>query len=422
MDLESPSEFEMTPDILLKTNVHNRGRRKKLWFQWLQYRIRHYMILEAVFFIILILLLQNSYKNTSQIQRNSEMISVLQYQIQCIETMVYQIKTELQKTSKDKVIQGDEKTTEPPDTEIEKVVEEKATTTIQPDVESTVSSFIPQKSLKPLRVYEEKKNAFNRSIPHFNAANILLGASIDAYYSSGTVNLFKENQWDYVILDRPEPQPGKSWCTNNTLPILTINLFKYIRPVAISYQHLKWNGRVPNGAPRIYDVLACLDQEDKGSPCEETTPLVNNCVYLSSGEQEQTCIVPHNPSLLPTKKIQIQFRRNYGDSKMTCVSLVRVYGEGRIKKKKSLKAHKESCESLIWYRKNYPFVYNNLIPKNCSVLYNNDCCHECPDCCAECEMEDRNIGTIIMFLMLCGILFTICCLPCIICCRRKPPT
>ncbi|EGT59864.1 hypothetical protein CAEBREN_08870 [Caenorhabditis brenneri] len=292
----------------------------------------------------------------------NNLITLLHYQIQSIETMVYQIKNELQINSKDKVIKNNEKTTEPPDTGIEKVVEETTTTTTtyQPFVESTVPAFPPQKPLKSLRVYEENKKTFNRSIPHFNAANILLGASIDNHYSTGTANRFYSNKWDYVILDRPELQQDKAWCTNYTLPVLTINLFKYIRPVAVSYKHLKWNGRVPNGAPRVYDVMTCLDQEKIGSPCEEISPLVNNCKYLSSGEQEQICLVPHNPNLLPTKKIQIQFQRNHGDSEMTCVSQVRVYGEGYLKKKKPLEGHKERCESLIWYRKNYPFIYNNL--------------------------------------------------------------
>ena len=92
-------------------------------------------------------------------------------------------------------------------------------------------------------------------VPHFNAASYLSGASVLFGLSSRPVNSseFSFDQSSYAILER-EPVPNKAWCTNSDKPYLTISLSKRVRPIAFSYQHLKWNGTIPNGAPKLYDV------------------------------------------------------------------------------------------------------------------------------------------------------------------------
>lgn len=169
-----------------------------------------------------------------------------------------------------------------------------------------------------------------------NVANSLIGASIDDSCSSRPVSAkdgifydvmsyfgtFKEG---YVLLDRDVLTPGEAWCTYDKRPTLTVQLARFILPTAVSYQHVRWNGIVPNHAPKIYDLVACLDP-----CCMESEPLVSNCEYKASedgnDEQEQFCSIPTIEGLPPVNHVQFRFRENHGNMKKTCAYLVRVYG------------------------------------------------------------------------------------------------
>ncbi|KAF1758339.1 hypothetical protein GCK72_014797 [Caenorhabditis remanei] len=175
--------------------------------------------------------------------------------------------------------------------------------------------------------------------PHvgINVANSLIGASIDNSCSSRPVSAkdgifydvmsyfgsFKEG---YVLLDRDVLSPGEAWCTNDDRPTLTIKLARHIVPTSVSYQHVRWSGIVPNHAPKVYDLVACMD-----SCCIRSEPLVTDCEYKSSNdehdEQEQFCSIPSNPNLSSVNHVQFRFRENHGNMKKTCAYLVRVYGD-----------------------------------------------------------------------------------------------
>ncbi|EGT59832.1 hypothetical protein CAEBREN_05410 [Caenorhabditis brenneri] len=140
-----------------------------------------------------------------------------------------------------------------------------------------------------------------------------------------------------------------------------------------------------------------------GRPTYEL-PLALNCKYDSSGPQEQKCLVSYPDYLSDVYTIVFRFRKNHGNSKVTCAYLFRVFGKG-MDPNEPIKASKETCSSLIWYRKNYPFIYNNILEKNCKVWYNNDCCDECPECCTECETQDLNYKTLLVSMAVFGTIF-----------------
>ncbi|PIC35905.1 hypothetical protein B9Z55_015105 [Caenorhabditis nigoni] len=232
--------------------------------------------------------------------------------------------------------------------------------------------------------------SFPKEPYRFNAADYLKGASVDNdHSSSSSLNpLIGYDQTNLVLLDRPQPPADKAWCTNDENPVLTINLAKYIKPISVSYQHSKWNGAIPNGAPKIYDVVACLDFY-----CEKWKPLALNCQYspFESNEKEQMCNVTSHLDDPLIGKVQFRFRENYGDTKMTCVHLVRVHGEAEtpVKIEEKLLKSEELCTDLRWYYHNSYFKYT-WTDKNCTVLYKNNCCSECPECCEECSITDYN--------------------------------
>ncbi|PIC35809.1 hypothetical protein B9Z55_015046 [Caenorhabditis nigoni] len=164
------------------------------------------------------------------------------------------------------------------------------------------------------------------------------------------------DQTNLVLLDRSQPPADKAWCTNDKNPVLTINLAKYIKPISVSYQHSKWNETIPNGAPKTYDVVACLDFY-----CEKWTPLALNCEYsqYKTNETEQMCNISSHRDVPSIGKVQFRFRESYGNTKTTCVHLVRVYGETTTPAKigeKSLK-NEEICTDLRWYYHNSYFKY-----------------------------------------------------------------
>ncbi|PIC35472.1 hypothetical protein B9Z55_014825 [Caenorhabditis nigoni] len=227
----------------------------------------------------------------------------------------------------------------------------------------------------------------------FNAADFLNGASVDMDHSSSSnLNpIIGYDQTNLVLLDRPQPPEDKAWCSNAENPVLTINLANYIKPTSVSYQHSKWHGTIPNGAPRTFDVVACLDYN-----CEILEPLVSNCEYKSygAGAQEQACNINPHPNVSSIGKVQFQFRENYGNTEMTCVHLVRVYGETKTPVKTETKTLKseEICTDLKLYYHTSSMKYN-WANKNCTVLYENECCSECPKCCNECLITDYNSST-----------------------------
>ncbi|EGT50647.1 hypothetical protein CAEBREN_05069 [Caenorhabditis brenneri] len=127
------------------------------------------------------------------------------------------------------------------------------------------------------------------SVSLFNAANFLVGASVDSSRSSSS-NLSPFLTWDQtglVLLDRPEPPVDKAYCTSEKNPVLTVNLAKYVKPISVSYQHSKWYGIIPSGAPKRYSVWACLDYY-----CEDMQPLVSNCEYKVTSDNQQEQMFP----------------------------------------------------------------------------------------------------------------------------------
>ncbi|CAO4361446.1 unnamed protein product [Caenorhabditis nigoni] len=218
------------------------------------------------------------------------------------------------------------------------------------------------------------------------------------------------------------------------LEMLTINLAKYIKPVSVSYQHAKWNDKIPNSAPRTFDVVACLDFY-----CENWKPLVSNCEYSQFGLSgtEQFCNISSHLDVPLVGKVQLRFRENYGDSKLTCVHLIRVYGETetpvKVEKKKNLESEEICADLKSYYHNSYYFQYT-WANKSCSALYGNGCCSDCPKCCEECVITDYNgnnimliifisvLGTFSFFTavlpLVCGIplLIVLCCIEC---CKRK---
>lgn len=170
-----------------------------------------------------------------------------------------------------------------------------------------------------------------------NVANSLIGASIDHSCSSRPVSAKDGIFYDlmsylgsfqegYVLLDRELLSPGEAWCTYDKRATLTVKLARFIKPTAVSYQHVRWNRIVPNHAPKLYDLVACLDP-----CCTKSEPIVNDCEYRASedghDEQEQFCMVPVNPDATPIDRVQFRFRENHGNMEKTCAYLVRVYGE-----------------------------------------------------------------------------------------------
>uniref|UniRef100_A0A1I7UDA0 SUN domain-containing protein n=1 Tax=Caenorhabditis tropicalis TaxID=1561998 RepID=A0A1I7UDA0_9PELO len=189
-----------------------------------------------------------------------------------------------------------------------------------------------------------------------NSASYIFGASVDTSYSSSS-DLSGES--DLVLLDRPNPPANRAWCSDENEPVLTVNLANYIKPTAVSYQHFKWNGTVPHGSPRVFNVFACIDFN-----CEKTEPLVTNCEYKSFGEiQEQIYQIPSNSKTKSIGKVQFRFLKNHGNVKKTCVSLVRVYGESTgIPKMREFKTKKisKTCSEFKHIHHHNPFSYDKV--------------------------------------------------------------
>ncbi|UMM29899.1 hypothetical protein L5515_012024 [Caenorhabditis briggsae] len=290
----------------------------------------------------------------------------------------------------------------------------KANTVIQ----ETAKTVTPTTNIVPT-VKPESSNKKSE----FNAASLILGATVETELSSNPVPsgdgfldklMFKlgSDQSGYVLLDRDPIPAGKAWCSDEKNPVLTVKLEEDIKPIAVSYQHSKWNGTVPADAPMTYDVVACINES-----CNVTVALASNCNYSSSkNEKEQKCQISNTyPSV---NRVQFRFNKNHGNSSKTCLYLIRVYGEAkevvRNQKEDNVELKKSRvglCSRLAWFHKKIPIFYNGLASKNCTTLYSNECCDECPECCSGCQINDgdflNNFQFILIFFVLFFILFPI---------------
>ncbi|CAO4375026.1 unnamed protein product [Caenorhabditis nigoni] len=383
-----------------------------IWYKWISNRIHQYMIPEIVYFISLILILYRLQTLSNQNDQVLEKVNSMQSKFGTMERKIDSLVSQ-----KPNPYIGPLDNTEPLEQSIADVLKN-----MKSPAQGSTERMEPQ---TPQSTPKTAESAFEVSIPkkqyRFNAADYLKGASVDsAHSSSSNLNpIIGYDQSSLVLLDRPQPPADKAWCTNDENPVLTVNLAKYIKPISVSYQHSKWYGAIPNGAPKTYDVVACLDFY-----CEKWKPLVSNCQYspFESSETEQICNITSHLDVPSIGKVQFRFRENYGDTKTTCVHLVRVHGESkkRLKTEEKLLKSEELCTDLRWYYHNSYFKYT-WTDKNCTVLYKNNCCSECPECCEECSITDYNktafgtifeitfAGTMLMFFVLAIIVGCVAC-------------
>ncbi|CAO4374979.1 unnamed protein product [Caenorhabditis nigoni] len=348
----------------------------KTWYKWINDRIRQYMTLEIFYFISLVLILYRLQTLSNQNDRVFEIVNSMQSQFGDLERKIEAFLS--QKHNQDQSPFDNAEPLKQPIADVPKNM--KLPTQDSTDQIEPIISQVKQTTSETA----EKKVPIHNETFRFNAADLLMGATVDIAHSSSSVlnPLIGYDQTNLVLLDRPQPPEDKAWCTNAKTPVLTINLAKNVRPISVSYQHSEWNGTIPNGAPKTYDVVACLDFY-----CEKRKPLVSNCQYsqYQSNESEQMCNISTHLDVPSIGKVQFQFRENYGDTKMTCVHLVRVYGETATpaKNKEKNLEREEMCTKMRWY---YHNSYSKSIwaDKNCSVLYENSCCSECPECCQQC--------------------------------------
>ncbi|PIC35823.1 hypothetical protein B9Z55_015054 [Caenorhabditis nigoni] len=369
----------MLPTRAITFKAEEPNTTTRMWHQWFNIRVRQYMILEIFFVISLIMILYRFQTISNQNDRVLEMIKSMQSKFGKMERKLESLISQTQNQdispfdsseSLEQSIADELKSMEFP--------KQYSTDQVEPII-------IPQINLS---ISETAESALKVPIPkeqfRINAADFLRGATVDiAHSSSSSLNpIIGYDQSNLVLLDRPRSTSHKAWCTNTKNPVLTINLAKYIKPISVSYQHSKWNGTIPNGAPKTYDVVACLDFN-----CEQRKPLVSKCQYsqYQSNEKEQICNISSHLDVPSIGKVQFRFRENYGDTKMTCVHLVRVYGETKtpVKIEEESLESEEICTNLRWYYHNSNSKYT-LERENCTVLYENNCCSECPECCQEC--------------------------------------
>ncbi|CAO4374880.1 unnamed protein product [Caenorhabditis nigoni] len=314
---------DISPDL-----IHGRNKlyteepnvKPPLWYQWFNIQIRQLMILEIFFFISLTLIIYRLQTISNQNDLILEKVNSMQSELGYLERIVESLGKNTQFPKHD-------------------------------STEKIVPTVLQKKKSKPKIISNERYR--------FNAADFLKGASVDMDYSSRSnlKPLIGYDQTNLVLLDRPQPPADKAWCTFDKNPVLTIDLAKHIKPIAVSYQHSEWHGTIPNEAPIRYDVVACLDID-----CDEWEPLVVNCQYSEhkSSETEQICNVPSHRNVSSVEKVQFRFRENYGGTRRTCVNLVRVYGETKTPakiEKKSLESE-EICADLTWYYHNSNFQYS----------------------------------------------------------------
>ncbi|PIC35699.1 hypothetical protein B9Z55_014975 [Caenorhabditis nigoni] len=355
-------------------DIEELNTKTKFCYKWLNIRIRQYRILEILFFTSLSMILYRLQTISNQNDRVFEMVNSMHSQFanmeRKIELLVSQKQnqdinqsgnTEPLKKSNGDVLNSMKVPTpnstdkmEPKINQLKPIADVLKNTNLLTQNSSKMEPTVPQvKQAIP----KAKESTLNVSVPkdqfRLNAADYLRGATVEQHCSSRSslIDDYRFDQTNLVLLDRPQPPADKAWCTTDKNPVLTINLAKYIKPIAVSYQHSTWNGTVPIGAPKTYDVVACLDCARDG-----WHPLAMNCQYsqYESNEKEQMCNISSHLNVPLIRKVQFRFRKNYGDSNMTCVNLVRVFGETKSPiriEEKNLKP-KEICTDLRWYYHN----------------------------------------------------------------------
>ncbi|CAO4360042.1 unnamed protein product [Caenorhabditis nigoni] len=381
---EKQNYIKNNPFVIEETNS-----KTKIWYHWLNIRFRQYMILEIFLIITLIMVLYKLQTISSQNNQVIEMVSSINSRMIILEgKLVSGKRNENSKPMEQSIsdVFKDMKMKHPINEWKQSETEESITPSPPLDLSNNIS-IIPKKVLI------------------LNAADYLRGASVDnAHSSRSNLNpIIGYDQTNLVLLDRPQPPTHKAWCSNEHNPVLTINLAKYIKPISVSYQHSKWTHNIPMNTPRTYDVVACLDFY-----CENWKPLVSDCEYSSqSNGTEQFCNISSHHNVPLIGKVQFRFKEHYGDSQKTCVHLVRVYGETdkfvKVQKAKNLESEK-TCTDLKHYYHNSYYLKYTLAEKSCSVLYENACCSDCPECCEECLITDYNWSVVVftvMFLFLC---------------------
>ncbi|PIC35469.1 hypothetical protein B9Z55_014824 [Caenorhabditis nigoni] len=230
----------------------------------------------------------------------------------------------------------------------------------------------------------------------FNAASYVDGARVSYGTSKNSrAKCLSLDQSNFVLFERDELPPGKAWCTIDNKPVLNIRLTTNVTPIAVSYQHTKWYGTVPYGAPKVYDVYS------------GGVRLAANCKYQVSEDiakgNEQICKITKNLCDKVIDKIQFVFHENYGNVQETCAYLFRVYAEKRAPKiKEKPDRNSKFCTDVADHFYNDKFSYS-MSEKDCKTLYVHKCCSDCPECCRDCEMADINFNFIsirILFVLL----------------------
>ncbi|CAL2041154.1 unnamed protein product [Caenorhabditis brenneri] len=294
VDTVTNSEDVTDFEFIEKKDIAVEPRNKyEIWLEWLKFRIKNYSQLDVVLAVFMIFIVINSYKTSSDNERLFKMISSIDSRITNLENQMEMIlnntATESNLKRKNKIYSYFE------------------------------GLFGEQHEEKPANPDVLKQEEPIGTISVFRAAVGLFGSientptQTDSLYGSSL-----------VLVDHKWPPVDRQWCTTVQYPMLTANLAKSITPISISYQHSKWNGRIPDGAPRKYTVRGCLDAD-----CDKTILLTNVCEYKSTGNSQQEQLCPVLPSATKTPIVKIQFKiiGNHGSQAETCINYVRVYGK-----------------------------------------------------------------------------------------------
>ncbi|CAL2038077.1 unnamed protein product [Caenorhabditis brenneri] len=318
VDAESAygSEISSNSDFLIKKDtfkIEEPTPNSQTRRQWLKYNLRECTILEAVFFLTLVFVLITCYRISCQNKETHETILNMQSQLNSFQAptgndFMKQIIFQNQETQrmilslqsqfhlvqklfekdfvkmKEEMERDNENESKKTKAMLEEDIKEVLKKPVVPVEQS--QSIINNKSIaEETHVPPEIPTVTSSStLKRFNAASLIAGSSIDSSLSS-TSSLSKSSFFDcdqssLVLVDRPEPPANKAWCTSDKNPILAVNLTKYIKPTAVSYQHSKWNGTIPDDAPKMYSVVFtdhnCALLYSKGC-CQECPECCEEC-------------------------------------------------------------------------------------------------------------------------------------------------
>ncbi|CAL2033671.1 unnamed protein product [Caenorhabditis brenneri] len=248
MDVESAygSETSSNTDVLLKRDTFTiEEPRKQTRYQWIKYKLREYMILEAVVLIqllILVFLLITCIRNISQNQETQIMISSIKSELNSLRKLMVQMKPFVQTVPSQSISNSTTKKSRAP-TSVPTVsttltpkrfnaATPQAVTPRQSTINSTTNSkkthvpkivpTVPTKSTLKVNLPKRTEKPMAPS-KRFNAASLFAGATIDKdVTSSSSLNpFFGFDQSSLVLVDRSEPPRNKAWCTFDKNPVLT---------------------------------------------------------------------------------------------------------------------------------------------------------------------------------------------------------